>query len=243
MAQLLAAPDRLIEVSRELIEKIAIPITLVEEKAQPRTHTAKSNLKTDFDSVAYVEDFLRKYHIEHKGKQPWNNGGWIWELKYCWNDPTHTNGDAYITVDTNGKIGAGCHHDSCSGLGWQELKVHFKPTTYDTRDWKSQSYGPTPSSEEAYWNDEPEQPALETVWHRLNENEWGDALLFAEIFRDRIVYDASNKEYYHWNEHYWKIDSTNYVRQLVSGHLGSVYMKAAAEVNVKWAEVEAEISK
>jgi putative DNA primase/helicase len=87
------------------------------------------------------------------------------------------------------------------------------------------------------------EPDLETVLQRLNENEWGDALLFAEIYQDRIVYDASNKEWYHWYKHYWKLDDTNYVRQLVSGHLGSVYMKAASKLNIKWAELEAKMAK
>lgn len=87
------------------------------------------------------------------------------------------------------------------------------------------------------------EPDLETVLQRLEENEWGDALLFAEIYQDRIVYDASNKEWYHWHKHYWKLDDTSYVRQLVSGYLGSVYMKAASKLNIKWAELEAKIAK
>jgi putative DNA primase/helicase len=113
----------------------------------------------------------------------------------------------------------------------------------EKEEWQFSSYGSSLYSQSSKNTKGLQQPPLSTVIQRLGENEWGDALLFAEVFHGHVVYDASSKEWYQWNEHHWKLDSTGFVRQLVSGHLGAVYMRAAAETNVEWAKIESDIAK
>ena len=43
-----------------------------------------------------------------------------------WN-PQHTNGSAFIIQQSSGAIGAGCHHNDCSGRGWHELRDVIEP--------------------------------------------------------------------------------------------------------------------
>jgi putative DNA primase/helicase len=240
LSRILEIPDQLQVVSHDLLEAIAIPI---ETKAIPYKISNNDPKPSAVKSFS-MEDFIYKHEIRIKSSSPYN-GGTRYLLEACAWDPSHTDNSACL-YDMPDGFGASCSHNSCKGKHWRDFRLIFEPDAYDRQsqtDWQSKSYAPTPESEAAYYNEEPKQPPLDRVLQRLAENEWGDALLFAEVFQGRIVYDASNKEWYRWNEHYWKLDNTNFVRQLVSGHLGSIYMKAAAEANVKWAELEAEISR
>lgn len=46
----------------------------------------------------------------------------------------------------------------------------------------------------------------------LNKNELGDALLYAELFRDKFVYNKGTQEWLIWDGHYWKLDiMTRYI--------------------------------
>lgn len=64
----------------------------------------------------------------------------------------------------------------------------------------------------------------------LQQQEFGDALLFAEVFRGRVVSDSSNGDWYIWQGHYWQLDKSRHIFHLVSGVLASIYMRAASEV-------------
>ncbi|MFL5626274.1 MAG: phage/plasmid primase, P4 family [Ktedonobacteraceae bacterium] len=61
----------------------------------------------------------------------------------------------------------------------------------------------------------------------LNENEWGDSLLFAHLFRDQAVYDHIEKIWYLYRGHAWKRDDTNKIHGYVSGKLANVYFRTA----------------
>jgi putative DNA primase/helicase len=40
----------------------------------------------------------------------------------------------------------------------------------------------------------------------LNSNEFGDGLLFCALHRDKLVYNASGKEWLRWSGHHWELD-------------------------------------
>lgn len=82
--------------------------------------------------------------------------------------------------------------------------------------------------------------SLEIVLECLNENEYGDARLFAELFTGRCVYDHTDGLWYIWQGHHWKVDNIQLVKHLVSGVLASTYLKAVAEINLKLARLEAQ---
>ena len=84
---------------------------------------------------------------------------------------------------------------------------------------------------------------LETarVLEYLEMNEYGDALYFAEVFAGQVCYDHTEKEWYLWAGHYWKRDTLGKVRQLVAGVLGSLYLRACADLNTVQAEVDLQL--
>ncbi len=76
---------------------------------------------------AQVENFdLRRWIEIHRApvgdERPWGNmGGRRWEFPECpWN-PNHLS-SAYIVQQPDGTIAAGCHHNSCRGKGWRQLR-------------------------------------------------------------------------------------------------------------------------
>jgi putative DNA primase/helicase len=87
------------------------------------------------------------------------------------------------------------------------------------------------------------QPELMTIVERLTENEYGDGLLFAQVFDGQVCYDHSEKAWYLWNKHHWKKDTTGKIKQLVSGHLGSIYLKARGDVHKQIVDTQAEVER
>ncbi len=76
----------------------------------------------------------------------------------------------------------------------------------------------------------------------LKDTEWGDANLFAHLFVRRVVYDHAEKKWYLYQGHYWQRDVTLFVKQLVAGVLASVYLRAAADLNLQIAALSPSIA-
>ncbi len=89
----------------------------------------------------------------------------------------------------------------------------------------------------------PKEVPTHKVLAYLDMNEYGDALFFAEVFADQVLYDHSEKDWYLWNGHAWKKDATGKVRQLVAGVLGSLYLRAAADLNTEQVNVEQQMQR
>ncbi len=56
----------------------------------------------------------------------------------------------------------------------------------------------------------------ETILKALNQNADGDASLFIELYRDRLLYDCADGRWYKWSGHYWCEDLTGEALQAVS---------------------------
>lgn len=84
---------------------------------------------------------------------------------------------------------------------------------------------------------------LRTVLHCLQNGEYGDAELFAELFRGKCIYDHSDKHWYLWRGHYWELDREREIVHYICGDLASVYLRASAELNriVAWAEPKGDV--
>lgn len=67
-----------------------------------------------------VKDFLIEHGLEIAREKEYQ-GGICYVLKSCPFNPDHTDTGAYVIEYPNGKICAGCHHDSCSDKGWKDL--------------------------------------------------------------------------------------------------------------------------
>lgn len=53
------------------------------------------------------------------------------------------------------------------------------------------------------------------VLKALYENEDGDAYLLIKLIKDRYLYDTAVKEWYYWNDHFWRLDKLNHVTNLI----------------------------
>src|SRR3954464_14035370 len=67
-----------------------------------------------------LEGWMMTYNIPVKRQDPWQRHGYRWVLAECpWNG--HTDNAAYIVRFAGGAVAAGCHHNSCQGLGWRDF--------------------------------------------------------------------------------------------------------------------------
>ena len=64
---------------------------------------------------------------------------------------------------------------------------------------------------EEYPEQQPRAFSEQTLWKYLQNNEAGDAWLFIQLFKDKFIYDHAEKQWYYWNEHYWRVDIINQV--------------------------------
>jgi replicative DNA helicase len=81
------------------------------------------------DLAAWIE----KHDLPVKREGPWSNDCYRYVLEECpWNG--HTDNATYIVQLKNGAIAAGCHHNSCQGYSWQELRKHYEPSAYEGTD-------------------------------------------------------------------------------------------------------------
>jgi hypothetical protein len=118
LARLLEVPSNLTVVPKKLLEKLAaVPRSWAARRlGQPRTQRGA------FDLACWIED----RGLEVEGSEPWQ-GGRRWVFPVCpWN-PNHRNRSAYIVQQESGAISAGCHHNSCNGKGWEDLRYLYEP--------------------------------------------------------------------------------------------------------------------
>jgi hypothetical protein len=95
----------------------------------PRSFVPRRNAYREFD----LEGWIRERGVPVKREGPWQRDGYRWILEECpWN--RHADNAAYIVRFANGAIAAGCHHNSCQGYGWRELREHYEPGTYERQD-------------------------------------------------------------------------------------------------------------
>jgi hypothetical protein len=106
-------------VPRELLEQVAgwCP-------AKPSITLKREANGSTLDVNAWIEE--HELPIVREGT--WQ-GGHRWILNPCpWNHD-HANASAYIVQFANGAIAAGCHHNSCAGRGWRELRSLYQSRT------------------------------------------------------------------------------------------------------------------
>lgn len=118
-SHLIALPDQLVPVDRNLLEALAA------QAPQPE-RPASAPASSVFD----VDAFLARHGLGVLRKAPWQ-GGWKWSLDRCPFSGAHTDG-AFVVQFPNGAIAAGCHHRSCT-WGWRDLRAKFQPDMKDER--------------------------------------------------------------------------------------------------------------
>lgn len=107
--------------SREFLEKLASQLPRPEQ-TQKKTNSGGSG---SFD----LETFLAQHELTYTKRQ--GDRAVIYSLDHCPFDHNHTNGDSKIFLYPNGAIAFKCHHNSCAGKKWQDVRKLFEPDAYD----------------------------------------------------------------------------------------------------------------
>jgi len=133
MSRILEAPDEVHPVPHDLLEALAGSTST----SGPRsTVSVRTSTNGEFD----LERWIAESGLKVAGPDPWR-GGRRWVFATCpWNGD-HTDRSAYIVQLANGSIGAGCHHNGCSGKGWHDLRDAVEPGWREKRHAKSPPMG------------------------------------------------------------------------------------------------------
>ncbi len=102
------------------------------------TGKVPSKKMKDYD----VEAFIEEHGIRVKRTEPWD-GGTRYILERCVFDDTHTNTSAALGKSKSGAVFYKCHHSSCDGRQWKDVRSKFerwKPGRKSTKT-KSESDG------------------------------------------------------------------------------------------------------
>jgi hypothetical protein len=77
-----------------------------------------------------IEQWMATYGIEVAQSKSWTGrgiNGQLYILRVCPFNSAHTNKSAFIIQADNGALAFGCHHNSCAGKDWRELRAMLEP--------------------------------------------------------------------------------------------------------------------
>ena len=104
--------------------------TLAEELPEvPKITKRSAKVVNEFN----IEDWMYEHGLEPIRTEAGNDCT-IYPLANCPFDPSHTNGDSKIFKYSNGAIAFKCHHNSCRGKVWQDVREKLEPGAYDNQD-------------------------------------------------------------------------------------------------------------
>lgn len=130
MSKLLAYSEPVQIAPLELMQALAAE--MIEQPPQPKqmrpaSRTINAPAKAAFD----LKDFLARNGITYK--EDVGRDCQMYLLDECPFDHNHRNGDAKIFAYTDGAIAFKCHHNSCAGRKWQDVRLLFEPDAYDQK--------------------------------------------------------------------------------------------------------------
>lgn len=123
-------PEEITIVTKEQLQNIIELLEPETENKPAQTTVSVSNTSSSQRqySKINVKEFCSSHGIEISHEKNLDTGGICYVLEQCpWN-PEHTDKSAYIIEFPNGKIIAGCHHDSCHEETWETLLTKYNIT-------------------------------------------------------------------------------------------------------------------
>ena len=219
-AQVLSVPAAPEPVQRTQLERLAALVP--QDEPVQRTN---GRYRSSFD----LESWIAEHSLDVGAAKPWGSGGKRWIFNVCpWNS-AHTNGSAYIIQMPSGAIGAGCHHNSCQGKGWADLRELYDGPRTDRQ--RAAAVSPVPAAPRINREDfdplayRPEDGGVLDAWHDLYQHQW----------RFATGWD----KWLHWNGTHWQIDEELDIHEQVETLLDEMNRAAkAAQLEAK-AEIKA----
>ena len=122
MSRILEVPEEIKATDESVL--LALASELPEEAPRDR-RPASMIPRQEFN----VKDFMAKHGMTYEEDS--NDRAKIYKLDECPFDPSHKDGDAKIFEYSNGAIAFKCHHNSCRGYKWQDVRKKFEPDAYE----------------------------------------------------------------------------------------------------------------
>lgn len=119
MSEIISAPSDPKVNDKDLLLKLAGELPELPQRQKTNTSTGQ------FD----IENWMRDFGVEYIRKDTTQRAV-IYPLAYCPFDSSHTNGDAKIFSYYGEGIAFKCHHNSCRGKTWQDVREKFEPDAY-----------------------------------------------------------------------------------------------------------------
>lgn len=119
MSRILSTPDDIRVTGEDVLRALAAELPKPAEKPVRVQKHAQA-----FDIRAWLAD----HHFSYK--EDIGRDCQIFLLDECPFDPSHKNGDSKIFAYTNGAIAFKCHHNSCRGKKWQDVREKYEPDAY-----------------------------------------------------------------------------------------------------------------
>lgn len=110
------------------IEKLKALANELPEQPKPTRKVTSISSITEFN----IEDWMQEHGLEAMRSDAGTDCT-IYPLAHCPFDPSHTNGDSKIFKYSNGAIAFKCHHNSCRGKVWQDVRELLEPGAYDKK--------------------------------------------------------------------------------------------------------------
>lgn len=124
MSALTHVPKKIETNGIDLLRALANELPEVPKETKKSTNTAG-----EFD----IEQWMRDHGLEALRADSGTDCT-IYPLANCPFDHSHIDGDSKIFKYTNGAIAFKCHHNSCRGKVWQDVRELLEPGAYDNKD-------------------------------------------------------------------------------------------------------------
>lgn len=121
MSRLVSVPDEIHISDAETLQRLADELP---EEPKPDAGRRGYTPQADFDLL----EFMREHGMNYEEDS--NDRARIYKLEECPFDHSHKDGDAKIFQYSNGAIAFKCHHNSCRGKRWQDVRLLFDPEAY-----------------------------------------------------------------------------------------------------------------
>ena len=198
LAKLWYVPENLEVVTTDRLNALAATVARV-----TRVTPKKAAQNGDFDLEAWISTHLGA--TQHKRTAE----GDVWTIEVCPFNSEHSRGEAFIIRRSDGTIGAGCQHDSCT-WGWRELRERLEPGCYDR------------APEQAINRLEPESVGG-NIPTDFPLTDLGNAERLIAAHGENLRYDVNRGAWLIWNGKRWEHDQTSEIDRLAMKVVRSMY--------------------
>lgn len=113
----------------------AVPLDVLQAFAPDECSPSNAHENWDYAESSFDINLFVATHFPDAKPQSYQ-GGTKWVLDVCPFNPDHNNRSAVITQAADGRLGFRCHHNSCTGKNWHDLRSMLAPKSVgiDTSD-------------------------------------------------------------------------------------------------------------